>query len=160
MGRVRFQHNSLPYQVAFEHRAWNWIQKRIQVLPWSHESGGQLFGKIDGWNVVVSEATGPNKKDRHSRVSFVFDVPSANREIVDRFSRGLHYLGDWHTHPETVPQPSLQDRQNAGRVFNAANGRPFFIMVIAGSSKTYVGLYNAKHIVRLDQIVRPRSRWL
>ncbi len=159
MSHTRFQHDSLPYQVAFERRAWNWIQNRIQLLPWTHESGGQLFGKIDGWNVIVSEATGPNPEDTHSRVSFVFDVQTANKEIADRFGRGLHYLGDWHTHPETFPQPSLQDRQNAGRMFTTAKGRPFLLMIIAGSSSTYVGLYNAKTIVRLDKIYRPRSRW-
>jgi integrative and conjugative element protein (TIGR02256 family) len=160
MSRIQFQHNDLPYLVVFEASAWTNIQNRVQLLPWTPESGGQMFGKIDGWKIIVSEATGPHRKDVRSRTSFVFDVDSANAEIAERFKNGLHYLGDWHTHPESSPQPSTQDRQNAGRMFKNAAGRPFFLMVIAGTGKSYVGLHNAKTFVRLSRLYRPRNRWL
>jgi integrative and conjugative element protein (TIGR02256 family) len=160
MGRMRFQHNDLPSLVTFESPTWSKIQNRVQLLPWTPESGGQMFGKIDGWNIVVSEVTGPRRKDVRSRTSFVFDVESANAEIADRFARGSHYLGDWHTHPESSPQPSSQDKQNAARMFKTAGSRPFFLMVIAGGNDSYVALHTAKTFVRLAKIYPSRNRWL
>jgi integrative and conjugative element protein (TIGR02256 family) len=160
MSRLRFQHDKLPYQLIFERRAMSIIQSRVQTLPWTKESGGQMFGKVEGWNIIVSEVTVPRSKDVRTRTSFSIDVPLANAEIAERFTRGLQYLGDWHTHPENEPQPSLQDRQNAGRMFRTAGGRAFFVVVIAGRNNTYVGLHNAKALIRLERVQQSRRRRL
>jgi hypothetical protein len=55
------------------------------------------------------EATGPRRTDRRTRTSSVPDRRAEQREIDDRFRRGLHFLGDWHTHPKNIPHPSGPD---------------------------------------------------
>lgn len=152
MRKRYFQDPRLPFQVIFEPKALRAIRKHVQILPWSREGGGQMFGRIDGYRVVVSEVTEPNPKDKRTRTSFVLDVATANQQIADRFRQGLQYLGDWHTHPEARPKPSLEDRQNASRMFKTASGRPWFLMVIAGRDETWIGLHNEKSIVRLAEV--------
>ena len=120
MNGRRFQDPRLPYQVVFEQRAMRAIRSHVQSFPWSHEAGGQMFGKILGWRILVTDATRPRPQDSRTRTSFTMDVPSANAEITERFARGLHYLGDWHTTPRTSRHPRNRNRQNAGRMFKAA----------------------------------------
>jgi integrative and conjugative element protein (TIGR02256 family) len=111
-----------------------------------------MFGRIEGYRVVVTEATEPNPKDKRTRTSFVLDVATANQEIAERFRQGLQYLGDWHTHPEARPKPSSEDRTNAGRMFKTTFGRPWFLMIIVGRYETWVGVYNQHSIVRLAEV--------
>jgi integrative and conjugative element protein (TIGR02256 family) len=162
MSRRRFidSDGDLPFQVLFERRVMSIMQAKAQSLWFTRESGGQLFGRIESGNFVVSEVTGLQRTDVRSRTSFTMDVAAANVEIVERFKRGLHFFGDWHTHPEDDPKPSQTDLKNAARLFQAANGRPCFIMVIVGRKNTYVGVHNAKSIARLAEIRPPRNRWL
>src|SRR5665811_1466863 len=75
----------------------------------SRESGGQLFGKVTpgAWTVVL--ATGPRSSDRRTKWSFKPDRSAEREEIQRLFQEGMHYLGDWHTHPQSRPQPSHTD---------------------------------------------------
>ena len=152
MRKRRFEDMRLPYQVVFEPAPFRTIRRYVQTMPWTKEAGGQMFGRIEDSRIIVTDVTKPSAKDRRTRTSFILDVATANAQVTERFSRGLHYLGDWHTHPEDQPEPSLADRQNAGRMFQAAGERPCLLMVIAGRSATWVGIYNAKTILRLSEV--------
>lgn len=152
MHKRRFEDPRLPYQVVFEPKAFQTIRRYVQILPWTKEAGGQMFGRIDDSRIIVTEVTTPSTKDKRTRTSFVLDVPTANAEAAERFSRGLHYLGDWHTHPEDTPAPSKSDRENAGRMFKAATGRSFLLMAIAGRKETWVGIFNAKTILKMSEM--------
>jgi integrative and conjugative element protein (TIGR02256 family) len=74
------------------------------------EAGGQLFARITRYEVFVEEATGPRPSDRRGRAHYTPDRQAERKEIRERFALGLHYVGDWHTHPEGVPTPSPIDR--------------------------------------------------
>ena len=54
-------------------------------------------------------------------------------EIEANFSRGLHFVGCWHTHPEDMASPSTVDTRNISdcvrRSHHALNG---FVMVVVG----------------------------
>jgi proteasome lid subunit RPN8/RPN11 len=39
-----------------------------------------------------------------------FDTKRAMQQREALIARGLHCIGLWHTHPEPMPQPSLEDR--------------------------------------------------
>jgi integrative and conjugative element protein (TIGR02256 family) len=162
MRRRRFQDATgrLPFLVLFGWRAFGIMQSRIQTLPLTRESGGQMFGVVENGNIIVTEVTGLRKKDVRTRTSLTIDIPSANAEIAEHFERGLHYLGDWHTHPQDVPEPSQTDRENAGRLFKAAANRPCLVMAIVARNRTYVGVHNAKTMIPLTEVHPPRNRWL
>ncbi len=34
------------------------------------------------------------------------------------FESGLHYIGDWHTHPQDYPVPSQADKKKILKIFN------------------------------------------
>jgi integrative and conjugative element protein (TIGR02256 family) len=85
-----------------------------QTTATAKEAGGILLGRyiIDCQDVVVDEATAPTRSDRRTRFTFHRDAISHQRIIDERWhaSRGrFHYLGEWHTHPETSPTPSSVD---------------------------------------------------
>lgn len=83
--------------------------KNRQLRFWQGEAGGQSFGRFHGARIKVVEATGTKRTDRRTRRSYIPDRRAEQREIDDRFDRGLHFVGDWHTHPETTPRPSWPD---------------------------------------------------
>lgn len=85
-----------------------------QTTATAKEAGGILLGRyiIDCQDVVVDEATTPTRSDRRARFTFHRDATPHQRIIDERWhaSQGrFHYLGEWHTHPETSPTPSSVD---------------------------------------------------
>jgi integrative and conjugative element protein (TIGR02256 family) len=81
-----------------------------QVRHNQAEAGGQLFARLTRYEIFVEEATGPRPTDRRGRTHYTPDRQAESKEIRERFDQGLHYVGDWHTHPESVPTPSPIDR--------------------------------------------------
>lgn len=80
---------------------------------WNREAGGVLLGRhlLDSHDVVVDEVSTPQKSDRRSR--FTFFRSSMHEQLArHRWSeqeRTSAYLGLWHTHPESDPNPSSVD---------------------------------------------------
>lgn len=104
-----------------------------QTRFWHREAGGLLFARFDLPRIDVCEATGPRPTDRRSRYSYRPDEDAEKAEIEANFSRGLHFVGCWHTHPEDMASPSTVDTRNISdcvrRSHHALNG---FVMVIVG----------------------------
>jgi integrative and conjugative element protein (TIGR02256 family) len=117
-----------------------------QVRRSHAEAGGQLFARFDDVKIVVEEATGPHATDRRTRTSFVPDRAAEQQEIVERHARGLHYVGDWHTHPDSVPEPSPRDLASmaecVAKSTHALNG---FLLVIVGQADAPAGLHVSVH---------------
>lgn len=106
------------------------------------EAGGQLFARADGKDIRVVEATGLRPSDRRSRFSFRPDRKAEQVEIADRHSKGFHFVGDWHTHPEDIPTPSPQDVQSLAEMFRRSTHRlNGMLMVIVGRRSAPEGLF-------------------
>jgi integrative and conjugative element protein (TIGR02256 family) len=110
------------------------------------EAGGQLFGTVTGSTISILEATGPRKSDHRSRYSYVPDRRVEQREIDERFAVGLHFLGDWHAHPELLPSPSGTDlrdmKECVKRSERAVSG---FLLLIVGTAPIPRGLHASLH---------------
>lgn len=156
---VKFEHPMIGHRIEFTGRAWRLMNNYMQSWPWNKEAGGQMFGRTDGYRLIVEEATGPRKGDVRARRSFEIDSAAAANEIAERQVKGLIYLGDWHTHPEDYAKPSDQDRMNAGRLMKGAPQNPFLLLVIVGTRDTYVGVYNARKLLQLNRVSRSPSPW-
>ncbi|WP_340676199.1 Mov34/MPN/PAD-1 family protein [Paraperlucidibaca sp.] len=103
----------------------------------SCEAGGQLFAQIDnpGKRIKVVDATGPRSTDRRSIFGYVPDRVAEREEIFDSYSRGLHFVGDWHTHRQLQPLPSATDNASMREmVMQSAHDLSGFIMVIVGQA--------------------------
>jgi integrative and conjugative element protein (TIGR02256 family) len=117
-----------------------------QTACWKREAGGQLFARVNGDEWLVKEATGPRRVDIRSRFGFLPNRRAEQREIDEHFSLGLHYVGDWHTHPEPMPKPSATDLSSMQEMV-AASGHELvgFLMLIIGTEQGSNGVWTSVH---------------
>lgn len=108
----------------------------------SRETGGQLFARFEAGTVLVDFATPTRGKSKRSRYSFWPDREAERKEIRALFNEGLHYIGDWHTHPEPFPTPSASDRTKMQEVFRCSvHELRAMLLVIVGQTAFPDGLY-------------------
>ncbi len=108
----------------------------VQDEPYKPEAGGVLLGRhiIGTEDIIVDQVTTPSPSDRRSRLRF-FRVRRWHQQAIDRAWREsggtCTYLGEWHTHPERTPFPSVVDRLNWGRklLVDRYSGTLFFVIV-------------------------------
>jgi integrative and conjugative element protein (TIGR02256 family) len=117
------------------------LAKHSQTRWWHREAGGQLFARFDAPNIIIEEATGPRRSDWRTRYSYYPNRRAEQREINRRYAQGLHFVGDWHTHPEPIPTPSDRDADSMRELFSrsdhALNG---FVLAIVGRENFPYGL--------------------
>ena len=129
-----------------------------QRFPHQKEAGGQLFARFSATEIHIIEATGPRKTDRRGRTFYHPDRRLEQVEIDVRYELGLHYIGDWHTHPTKYPQASDTDVSNIGKsVTRSQHQLNAFVLVIVGTAKPPAGLYvavnNGGENVRLTPLI-------
>ena len=119
---------------------------RRQVGWRKAEAGGQLFARITPSEVVVEEATGPRPTDKRGRYHYEPDRRAEQREIAAMHKRNLHYVGDWHTHPERVPYPSGRDVRNIAECAReSTHGLNGFVLILVGAAPFPEGLHVSLH---------------
>lgn len=117
------------------------FQRHRQVSRWQAEAGGQMFARLDGPEIVIERVTGPKASDRRSRTSHASRRSVAQAEVDAMHRAGLHYVGDWHSHPERRPNPSWRDRMTmASRVRRSKHRLNGFVFVIVGTDAFPVGI--------------------
>lgn len=100
---------------------------------WQRESGGMLFARVENKDIFIVEATPPQKQDRRSRFGFTISKAAAQTEIDTKRDAGLHYVGEWHTHPEPQPTPSQRDEATmSSRVRQSVHQLNGFVFIIVG----------------------------
>jgi integrative and conjugative element protein (TIGR02256 family) len=108
-----------------------------------YETGGILIGKYDE-NLklaAVYTATKANNSSIHRFMSFERSPRGIGEEIKraqEKISSDLHYIGEWHTHPDNRAIPSCSDLQQM-QVF--AKNRQLgikspLLLIVGGSLKT------------------------
>jgi integrative and conjugative element protein (TIGR02256 family) len=132
------------------------FKRHQQLRWWQCEAGGQLFARFRDTTIEVVEATGPRRSDRRSRYNYEPDRRAEQREIDQRFALGLHFIGDWHTHPEDYPRPSGVDLRSTAEGFRKSKHQlRAFVLVIAGRAKFPAGLYVSLHDDHAHQVLAP-----
>lgn len=131
------------------------FRRHRQLASHSKEAGGQLFATFHGNSIQIERATGPRKRDQRGFMFFIPNRLSERREITQQFKAGFHYVGDWHTHPESRPQPSRTDIDSFQDMFRKSRHKlASFVMVIVGTvappEGIFVGLCNGDRVDRLD----------
>jgi len=122
------------------------LRTHRQLRPCDKEAGGQLFATFSGQTIKVCLATGPRRQDRRRRFWFRPNRSQENREIKKLFDQGLHYVGDWHTHPESTPTPSGEDMDSVGECFALSSHElDGFLLMIIGTVDVPDGLWISIH---------------
>jgi len=83
------------------------------------ETGGALFGFLDGEDVVVACAYGPGPRARHRARSFEphrGTTEGLMAAVRATSKQRYRFLGSWHTHPGGVAVPSGRDTQTAAEI--------------------------------------------
>jgi len=84
------------------------------LLHFPQETGGILIGEYDV-NLrlaTVYLAIGPTEDSQHNATTFERGVKGINAKIAQAQKRilpTLHYIGEWHSHPNNRPIPSNPD---------------------------------------------------
>jgi len=103
------------------------------------EAGGILLGYRRGQHLEVLEATVPQAKDIRKRARFYRSDTGHQTIATDRWRQSdgyIHYLGEWHTHPESEPTPSSFDRREWIKLSRRQPHPLLFIIV--GTTHWYV----------------------
>lgn len=121
----------------------------------SREKGGQLFATFVKGKVLVVRAT--VVKGASSRFSFWPDRAAEQGQIDNLFTEGLHYVGDWHSHPERQPTPSGPDRQKMVDIFRSSKHElSLMLMAIVGQADfpggLFLGAVTAQGVTALDVV--------
>ncbi|WP_409527272.1 Mov34/MPN/PAD-1 family protein [Rhizobium lentis] len=83
------------------------------------EAGGILIGSYRGNHVQVRQCTVPLRRDLRER--YLFDRKDRGHQLAATLawtkSFGTEtFVGEWHTHPEDFPTPSMIDRATWGKI--------------------------------------------
>lgn len=113
------------------------------------EAGGVLLGRFirDTAHIVVDAVSIPQPGDRRFRHAF-HRRRRRHQGLIDRLwvesSGTCTYLGEWHTHPEDVPDPSCVDRREWGRklLTDTYSGSLFFVIVGTQDVRVWEGFQN------------------
>jgi integrative and conjugative element protein (TIGR02256 family) len=122
------------------------------------ESGGILIGYYIKENIYsITNVSFPNNEDKSSRFGFIRSMKNAQKTIDNYFheSKGKKiYLGEWHTHPEESPTPSLIDICSMIKqyTFNSLNSKVIF-MIIVGIKRIYIAKVDKKGVKMIDNLL-------
>ncbi|MGJ8652601.1 MAG: Mov34/MPN/PAD-1 family protein [Opitutaceae bacterium] len=105
------------------------------------ESGGILFAEITNTEVRIVKATRAEKRASISRVLFKPSLRKKRIAVKEAFKSGLHFVGEWHTHPEQDPTPSRLDTESMEDSFKRSKHElERFIMIIVGNREDQLSL--------------------
>lgn len=114
------------------------------------EAGGILLGKVYDDRIVIEKASCPNTSDKRGLFFFIRSQNKAQQIVENEFYASDNkriYLGEWHTHPEDIPSPSIIDEQMIKRQFSVNDlNEDFLILIIQGIQKVYLGIYDGKEL--------------
>lgn len=109
----------------------NWIQDQ----PFKPESGGYLIGyqHSETENISLEAASHPYTFDNRNRVRFSIRDPRHYIFLKKARRRKSYYMGVWHTHPESVPEPSKMDWDDWRQTLKSdRTGCQYVFLIIAG----------------------------
>ena len=130
------------YLLEFSDESLMLFEKHRQKSWFSYEIGGQLFAKFNANVVRIEKATITKGKSRRSRFGFWPDRIAENADIQNLFNQDLHYVGDWHTHPEMHPSPSITDKTKMLGIFRLSEHMlENMLLVIVGIAPFPEGLF-------------------
>jgi integrative and conjugative element protein (TIGR02256 family) len=110
------------------------------------EAGGLLFAEFDFPLIRIVEASIPHTTDKRWRTLFVPNRVLQRRLIKKYFKKGRHFVGEWHTHPESNPTPSILDLKSMGDAFLKSHHQlNYFIMAIIGNKTEALKLWISAH---------------
>ncbi|MBL8399788.1 Mov34/MPN/PAD-1 family protein [Accumulibacter sp.] len=137
------------------------FRKYRQRFCWQPESGGILLGLRRGRHLEVLTATEPSSHDKRSAFFFVREA-EGHAEVAEqawiRGGRQVDYLGEWHTHPQTIPIPSSIDRAEWYKLVQKRPEKATLLTVVVGAKELHVEVGNRVGYEVLESILPMSGR--
>ena len=109
-------------ELVIERQVMGTFEEHQQLRPRIPEAGGGLIRHVRRQQEIkVTLATGPRPTDIRARHSYKPDRRAEQAEIDYAHKKGLVFLGDWHTHPESLPSPSAGKTSYIQEAFKKCN---------------------------------------
>ncbi len=143
---LRYSFDDSDFSVILTDEVLAHFNAHRQLRFYDKEAGGQLFDSFDGAEVLIEKATGPRPTDKRTRTSYQPDQLAEKAEITQMYNAGLHFVGDWHTHPSPYPKSSGIDILNIQScVRKSLHELKGFIMIIVGTAPFPTGIFLSVH---------------
>lgn len=99
-------------KVLLPRKLFSSLRLETDRIAGKYEIGGVLLGCRRNLDLEIKVATQPSEDDRSSK--FRFERRSKHHQIITTklwksSDRKIDWVGEWHTHPEKTPSPSLID---------------------------------------------------
>lgn len=127
----------------------NVMKKYIQKEFFSVESGGIMIGKenMSNKNLIINNLTIPMSKDKQRHNRF-FRKDKRHIEIFNTLhtesDKTLRYMGEWHTHPEAIPNFSSIDLNNWKKISSESLVEINHYHIIVGFEAIRLWMYSSK----------------
>lgn len=114
------------------------------------ETGGVLLGWRNGDAVVVGRVVGAGPRAERWPTGMRPDTEYQATKIAEAFQRSdgaVTYLGDWHSHPGTMPDPSKRDRKTLRNIAADADAQcqePVMLIIAGGEPDWEAGAWSAR----------------
>ena len=130
---------------------------KFRQLHSEPESGGLLFAEFDLPVIRVTQATPPNRTDKRWKTLFIPNRFLQRQLIKSNFKKGLHFIGEWHTHPEPRPAPSPMDNESMRDAFlKSRHNLNCFVAIIVGNDpkllELWIGTHNGSRVKTLEEL--------
>jgi integrative and conjugative element protein (TIGR02256 family) len=107
------------------------------------EAGGILIGRIllENEHYIIDDVTIPMLNDNRKRTRFSRKSEGHQEYFDSIFQREqgtCYYLGEWHTHPERIPNPSYIDKKDWKRILGIGFESDNLFFIIIGIDKIKV----------------------
>lgn len=125
------------------------ITKYRQSRLTDFEAGGILIARqcVETENIIIEFATEPMEEDYRSRTSYN-RRDQGHVEYFDQLyksNNGIYgYIGEWHTHPESIPNYSGIDSSNWARIAKDHDKKMKYYHIILGIKNLCLWEYTAK----------------
>lgn len=119
------------------------------------ESGGIIIGILNPAEkqIIATDLTEPQAKDKCTAVTYKRSE-YGHQEIMDKLWEESQYiktyLGEWHTHNQRIPQPSLIDRRNWMKISKRKQNSEWIFFLIVGTEQIGVWTISNGEIEQLE----------
>ncbi|MEN6291402.1 MAG: Mov34/MPN/PAD-1 family protein [Methanobacterium sp.] len=110
MSSIKFKSIDNEFSVEINEIILNNIKKEC-IKAKNKETGGILIGNysVDNSNALISNITGPPSDSKQTESKFKLGIMGLNKLLENSWKQGHYYIGEWHFHPNSSPQPSIDD---------------------------------------------------
>lgn len=130
-----------------------------QNSPEIPESGGILMGYRRGEHLHVTFATPPQATDTRKRYRFHRSSQPHQMMALARWEESggtVDYLGEWHTHPQAEPTPSMLDYGEWRKIYRG-KALPMLFAVMGWDGDLWLGLSTSEKVAQCELCESPAS---